>query len=79
MSDYNQALAAMITVAGGIVPERPYQDLRTSAEKALKHWINDIVNDKPGQKRATRNGSSQSPGFQTTAAGRDVPGIRTRL
>jgi hypothetical protein len=44
MSDYNDAIAAMIIVAGGIVPESSFIAIRDSADRALKHWIQDIVN-----------------------------------
>lgn len=44
MSYYYDALSAMINVAGGIVPDESYLKIRNSAERALKRWIQEIVN-----------------------------------
>lgn len=65
MSDFNNALAAMITVAGGIVPDAPYIAIRNSGERALKSWIREIVNQPPRVAVERRKGDRvPGPGFK---------------
>jgi hypothetical protein len=45
MSSYNDAVAAMIVVAGGIVPEQPFIKIRDSADAALGEWVQKIITD----------------------------------
>jgi hypothetical protein len=78
MSEYNTALSAMVNIAGGIVPEKPYQELRDSADKALKHWIQDIINQPsravPTERRAPHR--VKGPAFKRMEPVEHFPAVK---